>query len=206
MRRLALALCFTLLLAPAVFAEQAQTVPPQAAPPAGRPTTPGAVAPAPQAPPTMPPSGQQTPRPGVSPTAAPPQGAPPATQSGQNVQLTVAISDSLSAEVQSKKTVTMLTSDGHSGQIRSSSPEGLITIDARPSIGRDGRIFLQLTVEYRPELSPQQLQQSGASRLTMFTESLSLIVSDSKPVIASQSADPRSERKVSLEVTATIVK
>ncbi len=116
------------------------------------------------------------------------------------------ISDSLSADVQSKKTVTMLTSDGHSGQIRSSGGEGLINIDARPSVQRDGRIFLQLTVEYRPELSPQQVQQSGTSRLTMFTESLSLIVSDSKPVIASQSADPRSERKVSLEVTATIVK
>jgi hypothetical protein len=205
MRRIALALCFTVLIAPAVFADQGQTAPPQAAPPSGRPTTPGAVAPATTAPPTMPPPGQQTPRPGSPPSFGPPP-ANPAFQAGQNVQLTVTISDSLSADVQNRKTVTMLTSDGHSGQIRSSSTEGLINIDARPSIVRDGRIFLQLTVEYRPELSPQQLQQSGASRLTMFTESLSLMVSDAKPAIASQSADPRSERKVSLEVTATIIK
>lgn len=205
MRRIALSLCFAMLLAPAAVAQQPQTVPPQAAPPAGRPTPPGQKTPAPAAPPTMPPPGQQTPRPGVLPAAVPPQGMPTG-QTGQNVQLTVTISDSLSADVLSKKTVTMLTSDGHSGQIRSSGGDGLINIDARTSIQRDGRIFLQLSVDYRPELSPQQLQQSGASRLTMFTESLSLIVPDSKPVIASQSADPRSERKVSLEVTATIVK
>ena len=127
----------------------------------------------------------------------------------QNIQLAVTISDSFSSDVQSKKAVTMLIVDGRSGQIRSVGGEGLINIDARPAIQKDGRILLQLSVEYRPDLSTEQfdaLRKSGVVKITMFTESLSLLVTDGKAVIASQSSDPRSDRKVALEVTATVVK
>ena len=210
MRRLALAFCFIGYAASSALAQQAQTppvpLPAQTPPPATRPgpTPPAVVSPAP-GPQTVPPAiapapGQQTPRPGGQ---LPAPGGPPA---GQNVHINVTISDSLSADVQTKKSVTLLTVDGRSGQVRSSGGEGVINIDARPLIQRDGRIYLQLTLEYRPELSVQQAQQTGNSRLTMFSESLHLIVADGKPVIASQSADPRSDRKVSLEVTATTVK
>lgn len=184
MRRILFTLCLSVLAVTAALAQQAQTPPPGSAPAVQVPTPP--------------PSGQQTPRPGV-PTAAPPS-------SWRNVKLDVTIADSLSADVQSKKSVTMLVADGRSGQVRSNSGEGLINIDARPQVHQDGRIYLQISVEYRPNLSSQQLQQSGASRLTMFSESLSLMVMDGKPVVASQSSDPGTDRKVSLDVTATIVR
>jgi hypothetical protein len=100
----------------------------------------------------------------------------------------------------------MLIMDGRSGQIRSTSDGGLINIDASPSVRPDGRIYLRLTVEYRPELSAAQAQQAGTSRIAQFNESLALIVANGKPILASQSADPRSDRKVSLEVTATVAR
>jgi hypothetical protein len=50
------------------------------------------------------------------------------------------------------------------------------------------------------------LVTATVTRLNGFSESLNLMVTDGKPVIASQSADPRSDRKVTVEVTATVVK
>lgn len=128
--------------------------------------------------------------------------------SWQNIKLDVVISDSLVSDPQGRKSVSMLILDGLSGQVRSSGTnEGLINIDARPTIRPDGRVWVQLTIEYRPELSAQQAQQTGSARLmTMFSESLALLVADGKPVMASQSADPRGDRKVSIEVTATVIK
>jgi hypothetical protein len=177
------------------------TAPPAVSQPTMAPTPPGTTAPA-----------AQTPRPGTPPPGAPRDILQVAglSYSGQNVMLSITITDALNADIQNKKSVMMLIADGRSGQIRSSgSGAAVINVDARPQTQRDGRIYLQLTVEYQPELSNQQAQQLAQQtgvRLTTFTESLSLIVGDGKPVLASQSADPRSDRKVSLEVTATIVR
>jgi hypothetical protein len=154
---------------------------------------PGSGAPAPAAPP------MQQPRP-----------EPPSTW--QNIRIEVGISDSFSAEVQAKKTVSMIVLDGRSGQVRSTGGNSIMNIDAAPTIRPDGRIYLHLTLEYMPELSNQQQEQMRASqnaaagRMTMYSESLSLVIADGKPLMASQSADPRSERRVSVEVTATILK
>jgi hypothetical protein len=79
-------------------------------------------------------------------------------------------------------------------------------VDARPTIRPDGRIYLQLGLEYRPELTTQQAQQTGNSRVAMYNETLNLIVTDGKPILASQSADPRTDRKVVVEITASVIK
>jgi hypothetical protein len=211
MRRTVLILCFSLFLVPRLFAQQ-QAVPSRPVATPGPGAAPQGTPPPTVAPPTIPPPGQQTPRPGGQlPRETPPTLAPmsPVGMGSQNIQLAVTISDSFSSDVQSKKAVTMLIVDGRSGQIRSAGGEGLMNIDARPTIQRDGRILLQLSVEYRPDLSTEQfdaLRKNGVVRITMFTESLTLMVPDGKPVVASQSADPRSDRKVALEVTATVVK
>ncbi|HXT70088.1 MAG TPA: hypothetical protein VN700_10060 [Vicinamibacterales bacterium] len=216
MRRLILALSFSLMLAPAIAAQQLpSTVPPQTQPPSrvgGPPTTPSVVPPITATPGQQ---GAQGQRPGTTPPTMPPSLAAVAgLQAGsmQNVQLAIRISDSFSSEVQTTKTVTMLVADYQSGQIRSSVGESLINVDARPAIQRDGRIKLQLTVEYRPDLMAEQYEQLAKAskgsgvRVTMLTESLTLMVADGKPTLVSQSSDPRGDRKVSLEVTATIVK
>jgi len=126
----------------------------------------------------------------------------------QNLSLQLTITDSLSSTTQNKKTVTMLIADGRSGQVRSAGRgDSVINVDARPSILRgDGRIYLQLTVEYRPELTPEQSKEINFASQAMLSESLTMIIPDGKPVIVSQAADPRGDRKVAVEVTATIVK
>jgi len=152
------------------------------------------------------PQGQQTPRPGGPARDIMQAAGLPSSVASQNVALVITITDSLTAEVQNKKSVTMLVADGRSCQIRSmGAGETVINIDARPVVQRDGRILLNLTLEYRPQLSDQQFQQAqqSANRLTTFSESLVLLVPDGKPIVASQSSDPRSERKVSVEVMAT---
>jgi hypothetical protein len=131
----------------------------------------------------------------------------PGPTSWQNVKMDVRISDSLNTDTEHSKTVTVLCLDGNSGQVRSQSGEGLINIDTRPSIRPDGRIYVQLILEYRPDFPGQPGAAAATpSRAGVFSESLNLIVMDAKPMIASQSADPRSDRKVMVEVTATVVK
>jgi hypothetical protein len=110
--------------------------------------------------------------------------------------------------------MTVLCLDGNSSQVRSQSGDGLINIDARPAIRPDGRIYLQLILEYRPDFGGSAASlpsgssgPGGTTRGTAgFSESLNLLVVDGKPIVASQSADPRSDRKVTVEVTATVVK
>lgn len=205
MRRITLALCSIPLLASSAFAQQAPAAQATTAPPSAQGTLPRATTTTPPPPATAPamtpPSGQQAPRPGV------PAGPPYEQSSWNNVKIDVTISDSLTSTIQQRKTVSLLTLDNRSGQIRSAGgSSGLINVDARPSIQRDGRIVLQLTVEYQPELSPEQLQQANVMRGTSLTESLYVVLVEGKPTLLSQSSDPRSDRKVSLEVTATIVK
>jgi hypothetical protein len=140
--------------------------------------------------------------------------APAGPTSWQNVKLDVKISDSLNTDTQHSKTMTVLCLDGNSSQVRSQSGDGLINIDARPAIRPDGRIYLQLILEYRPDFGGSAASlpsgssgPGGTTRGTAgFSESLNLLVVDGKPIVASQSADPRSDRKVTVEVTATVVK
>ena len=214
MRRIALTFCLTMSVLPTLFAQQVQTPPPSTRPAplptVQAPTTPaprgGAPTTAPRAVPPASPFDQtaQTPKPNLPPGIAQAAGLSPANW--QNLRIEVTISDSLAADVQQKKAVTMLVADGRSGQVRSNSGDGIINVDARPQIQRDGRILLQITIEYRPNLTPQQLQQSGASRVTAFSESLSLIVPDGRAVTASQSSDPGSDRRMTLDITTTVVR
>jgi hypothetical protein len=146
------------------------------------------------------PQGQQAERGQLAPAAAQPT-------SWQNVRLEIKISDTLnSGSPETAKVVSMLILDGRSGQVRSTSDSGVINVDARPTIRPDGRIYLQLGFEYRPELTTQQAQQTGTSRIAMYNETLNLVVVDGKSILASQSADPRSDRKVVIEITATVIK
>ena len=213
MRRL-----FSILVLASVSAPLlAQQAAPPMTPPATTPPSiqrPGAAPPPVQRPTTAPPAqGQATPPPGVQ-TPRPPQGqspgmpAPaqaPGQQSWQNIKLEVNIADSLTADSSTRKSVSMLIADGRNGQVRSQGGvDGVINIDARPTVHRDGRIFLQMTMEYKPELQNQQT--AGNPRLTTFSESLALMLQDGVAIVASESSDPRSDRKVTVTIRAAVQK
>ena len=151
---------------------------------------------------------QPPPRPGQAPPASEPQGQRPATTppapggapgqpaSWQNIKLDLTITDAGSTSPQAKKVLSMYIADGRQGQVRSQNEQGLINVDARPTVRPDGKtILMQLTVEYRPD-----------ARGSLFSESLSAMVIDGKPLVLSQTVDPSGDRKVSVEVLATIQK
>jgi hypothetical protein len=167
------------------------TRPSQTAPPA-RPQTPpsGDI-------PSQPAPGAQQPQRPVPPGPPPvTPGAQPQANTWQNIKIDLTITDAASATSQLRKVLILHIADGRQGQVRSQSEQGLINVDARPQIRPDGKtILLQLTVEYRQGVSG-----------SLFSESLSAMVIDGKPMVLSQTADPSGDRKVSVEVLATIQK
>jgi hypothetical protein len=155
-------------------------------------------------------------------TPAPP--APPAPPPAravpmQNVKVEVIITDTFGG-TPAKKTVSVLGLDGHTGRIRSSQNVGLtnpmngsisynsigINVDATPNIRPDGRVELQLSVSYTPQLNAVEPGGNSAQKPADINESMTTLLIDGKSTLLSQSADPQSDRKVTLEVTATVVR
>lgn len=184
MRRLTALFVFSLAVAAAPALLAAQQAPPAVPPTSGVPQG------------TMPP-GQRGGQPTVPPSApmpsVPPRGAwvPPS----QNISIEVTIVDS--AEQTSKKVVAMLVADGDNGRIRSGNNQSVLNVDGRPQVLPDGRVYVSITIEYAPDRS---------TSTTTLNESVSLVLAPGKRTLVSQSADPATDRKVSVEVTATVVK
>lgn len=198
MRTSLLVLVALALAVPAAAAQQPQPQQPPTAPPPVTAPRPGQPAARGQKPPTPPPSVPQ-----VVPILRPERAAVDARS--RNIKLDVTFADTVGPDGVTKKTLTMLVLNARNGQIRSTGRDGgIINIDAHPADLNDGRISVNLTIEYLPELSPQQLQ-SGV-RLGMLSQSLTVLLDSGKPTVITQSADPRSDRKVTVEVTATVVK
>jgi len=172
----------------------------------------------------------------AKPTPAPPREAAPAPQGrgeqpspakaepkpvrepvGQpvNIKLEITITDQAGPEP-IKKVVTMLLADRSVGSIRSSGTQRIpsegnypvsINVDATPTILTDGNIRLNLGLEYLPRPSVGQTDsQLTSSRISQLNERLSIIVQEGKPLTISQAADPGSDRRVTVELKATVLK
>jgi hypothetical protein len=134
----------------------------------------------------------------------PPQIAIRPAETGQavNIKIDVTITEQASATPPTVRAITLLVSDSSVGRIRTVSPShraGELNVDARPRIVQGDRLHLMLTVEYRPGVS------GDTETPPSLNQSLSVMLQDGKPLVVSQSADPNSERKVKLEVKATIL-
>jgi hypothetical protein len=140
-----------------------------------------------------------------------------------NVRVDVTVTDQRPGAPVLTKTVTVMIGDGLNGQVRSqttyqaanSGPGNApFNVDALPVILADGKINLRLIVQYDvvPPPASGTSCQPGAPcesvRLmgTSIRDSVSLILETGKPLVAVQSSDPVSDRKVSVEVKATILK
>src|SRR5262249_207131 len=129
--------------------------------------------PPPQTPPPMkpvmaPPPAPATPQPMGPPQTPPPPAAPNTRIDGhpmpsQNVRVEVTITDTFGTSPV-RKSISMVMGDTRSGRIRSSLNVAVpekgdsqayrsigINVDATPEVRPDGRIFLNLTVQYTPE-------------------------------------------------------
>jgi hypothetical protein len=119
----------------------------------------------------------------------------PATESQatQNVLVEVTLTEEGEGAA-APKTVSMLVANRELGRVRSGGDGVSLNVDARPSIWAEGRVRLMLTLEYSP---------GGVAPMT---QSLTTILASGTPLVVSHSADPKSTRRMKVEVTATILK
>jgi hypothetical protein len=136
---------------------------------------------------------QSTPKP------AEPQ-APRASAQATNVRIELTITDQRSDAQTPPKTVMLLVEDNQNGRIRTGRGNAVLNLDVRPQIVRDGRVRLLVSLEFTPQDAPDRPSQPPIQ------ESIVALADDGKSVVLSQSADPTSDRKVRLEVKATIFK
>jgi hypothetical protein len=110
-----------------------------------------------------------------------------------NIKFDVNITDQTGAAESAKKTLTLLVADRQTGYIRSTgvNEKGQVrlNVDARPQILPNGSIRAMLSLEY-PTISQQ----------------VTVILEPGKAQVVTQTADPLSDRKVTVEVRATILK
>ncbi len=131
-----------------------------------------------------------------------------------NIKLELTITDQTGGGEATKRTVSMIVADRKNGSIRSSgqviAPGGggrfpvSLNVDAMPVIIKDGLMRLDVSLEYVPKPGSDNAS-SGEGRGSL-NERLSLLVESGRPLIVSQASDPTSERRISVELTATVLK
>ena len=151
--------------------------------------------------------GGQTPAPTEKPANS--QGRPPAPREapaplGQpvNVKLDLTITDQLGPGDPAKKTVSLIVADRTVGSIRSTANNvrATLSVDANPQILSNGNVRVQLGVEYNPQKGDGPPTGSGLN------QRITLVLVPGNAVLLSQAADPLSDRKITVEVRAEILK
>ena len=148
----------------------------------------------------------------VAPNEAPSRGQP------VNIKLDLTITDQLGPGEPAKKTVSMIVADRHTGAIRSAanSVRAVLNVDATPFILPSGSIRTMLGIEYNPRqgTTQQQVKGPGGELMPLLPEPggsslnqrVAIILEPGKPLLLSQAADPLSDRKITVEIRATILK
>lgn len=134
-----------------------------------------------------------------------------------NIRVDLTITDQRGEGSTVVKTVSVMTADRYWGRIRTQGDARnpavgrvpvILNVDARPTLIRDGRARVELTIEYRPADDPTAMggRRDGDSTTPNINESLAVILEDGKSVLISQSADPVTDRKVKVEAKLSVVK
>ena len=139
--------------------------------------------------------------------------------SGQQVmiRIEVTITDQVGTGTPAKKTVTLMAQDDNRAIVRTENrskvgehgaPGPSLNVEARPTLGADGKIHLELSVLYdlpdaSGDASPAKTDDQWVTRVQ---GGYGLLLENDKPITVSQSADPRNARKVTVEAKATVVK
>ena len=146
----------------------------------------------------------------------PPTPPPAPRREGQpiNVRVELTITETGAGAPPVKKTVIAVVGDGFNGSVREQSsltsstpvtpPERVIAplnLDVTPVILADGKIRLSCTIQY-------QSNQRAADRQisTDIKQNLVLNLESGKALVISDASDPITDRRVAVEVTATILR
>lgn len=164
---------------------------------------------------------QQSPRPPKTPptAVAPAPPAPPLCVSGSancnpaeggqlvNIRLDVSVIDQNATGPAQPKTVMVVLADRQMGQTRAVYEDRSIFVDARPTVV-DGLIRISVTVKSE---EPHRMMTPGAAfkepdPMLNWQNSFALLLSNGKPMVALETSDAATKRKMSIEVKATIQK
>jgi hypothetical protein len=134
-----------------------------------------------------------------------------------NVRIEVTITDQRGDVAPIVKTVTKTVADRWPARIRTSGDvmtklgprQVVLNVDTFPRIvpavngTPTNKLRVDMTLEYRPKAADADTEQSATPPIN---ETLTVFLEDGKSMVISQSADPATDRKVKVEVKATILR
>lgn len=149
--------------------------------------------------PPKPPAPPQTPAsaPAAPPTVDPEQGGQPI-----NIRLDVTVTDQESQGAAQPKSLMVILADRAMGRTRAAFEDRSIAVDARPTMA-DGRIRVSLTLQSEGSRFAAPTQRDATLN---WRNSFSLLLENGKSMLALETMDAVTKRKMSIEVKATIQK
>jgi hypothetical protein len=153
--------------------------------------------------------------------APPPPPAPPGPprREGQpiNVKVELNISEEGGGNPPVRKTISAVVGDSFSGYVRenafTTTPSAgafnrvvPLNLDAYPVILANGKIRLTCTIQYNAGGASATSSATDPRSGTDIKQNLVLILDSGKSLVVSQATDPVSDRRVTVEVTATILR
>lgn len=157
-------------------------------------------------------------KPAPAPVLEPPSRRPQILPAVPNVRVELTITDQIGSQTPVKKTLTVIAASGNGGSVRSKVTLALpnmdgapvkfryedlpLNVDVRPEIAENGLIRTRLILNY--ETATTTPEGHGALR-SVVTVDQWVMLSNGKPMTVSQSADAATDRKVSVELKATIL-
>jgi hypothetical protein len=152
-----------------------------------QPAVPAVVAPVPPAPPTPP--------------ADPELGGQPI-----NIRLDVTVTDQTAQGAPQPKSLMVMLVDRAMGRTRAAFQDRSVAVDARPTIVND-RIRVNVTIQSEQSRSNFPINEQPQYDPTVgWRNSFSLLLDNGKPMLALETTDAVTKRKMSIEVKATIQK
>ncbi len=141
----------------------------------------------------------QTPTPAAKPEPA----APTPRPEGQpvNIKIEITITEQPETGVPRTKMVSMIAADRQMASVRSESQGTTVYADARPNLIAENRLRLEMSLDVR-----LSVMEGTDRRLLSVRETLPVIVESGKSMIVSQAADPTTNRRVTIEVKATVLR
>lgn len=121
-----------------------------------------------------------------------------------NIKLDVTITEQQGSSAPTTKTLSMIVADRGTGIIRSvgnvrSQGRVQINMDARPQILSSGAVRVALGLEY----NPRAMGADSPGEWSSLNEQISVVLQPGRPLVISQAADPISDRRVLVEISAT---
>jgi hypothetical protein len=121
-----------------------------------------------------------------------------------NIRFELTISDQISTTEAAKRTFSVVVADRAAGSVRGANGPWRLNVDVTPQMLNNGNVRAMIGLEYMP----RQLDAKGEplNSGTLLNERITAVLEPGKPLVISQAADPQSDRKISVEVRATILK